>query len=963
MTPSDDVYTIKSNNPDFTIPGIDTSVGIQVPDSNLRSFQSLTSADGIYYNAALNVVVVFKDGADLSGIDFRGTSVMVQANNVSISNSKFDASSGLFAVKSYAGTANLLIDRCAFDGLKLDKLYSDFVIGEGANTTITNSSFVNAPADAIYIESGTVAGNYIAGGGYQSGAHADAIWVGKTTGQVNITGNLIDWRASPDAAIDTNNAIRITSENGDVSGVTVQDNVVLGGRYGILVTDLPTESDSTVGSIDNVAISHNVVDWGQFGPIKNLGVDTGLTYTGNLHASGPGGVVAYAGNPAFPSANVVTGSALADTLHGSSRADLITGGDGKDWISAGAGNDVIHSGLGRDYLTGGAGADHFLYASLSEMGTGYARDLITDFQAGIDKLYFAGLSDLPASAAGQTWRWLGSEGFAGNPLEVHYRFEGANTIVSLDVDGDMKADAEIELAGNIQLGAGDFLIASTSPLPVVSVGARVFEPISVILGTAGADTLTGTAAAEKLTGLSGDDIIQAGDGNDVINGGLGKDLMTGGAGQDRFVFEAAAESAVGGAYRDYIYDFVHGEDLIDLSQIDAVAATSAHELFAWIGSSSFTGAAGQLRYQQLASYGIVQADLNGDKIADFEFSLAGQHELVSTDFIFKLAPVNVSPLPRLDTLNNITGSATVDYLQGSAGADYMFGGDKNDWMSGGAGNDVLQSGAGRDYLTGGAGNDFFYYASLGEVGIGATRDLVTDFQAGTDRIFLSGAGLDPAKTWTWLGDAAFGGQALDVRYAYTSTNTVVSIDMDGNRTADAEIELSGRLNLQASDFFFATPGAGDQSAAPSTAEVPADTTRFDGTLGNDVLVGGAGGDLLVGGAGSDILTGGGGGDWFVFQAATDSLPSAASRDSITDFTPGSDRIDLSDFDAIPATAGIDGFSWLGTSGFSGAAGQLRYSAGSASTLVQADLNGDKVADFEIYLGGKLDLSSHDFLLT
>ncbi|MBX9641706.1 MAG: hypothetical protein K2X97_18900, partial [Mycobacteriaceae bacterium] len=252
MTPSDDVYTIKSNNPDFTIPGIDTSVGIQVPDSNLRPFQSLTSADGIYYNAALNVVAVVKDGADLSGIDFRGTSVMVQANNVSISNSKFDASSGLFAVKSYAGTANLVIDRSAFDGLKLDKLYSDFVIGEGANTTITNSSFVNAPADAIYIESGTVAGNYIAGGGYQSGAHADAIWVGKTTGPVNITGNLIDWRASPDAAIDTNNAIRITSENGDVSGVTVQDNVVLGGRYSILVTDLPTESDSTVGSIDNV---------------------------------------------------------------------------------------------------------------------------------------------------------------------------------------------------------------------------------------------------------------------------------------------------------------------------------------------------------------------------------------------------------------------------------------------------------------------------------------------------------------------------------------------------------------------------------------------------------------------------------------------------------------------------------------------------------------------------------------
>ena len=66
----------------------------------------------------------------------------------------------------------------------------------------------------------------------------------------------------------------------------------------------------------------------------------------------------------------------------------------------------------------------------------------------------------------------------------------------------------------------------------------------------------------------------------------------------------------------------------------------------------------------------------------------------------------------------------------------------------------------------------------------------------------------------------------------------------------------------------------------------ADTIAGNG--GDDILLGAGGNDRIAGGTGSDRLTGGGGADVFVFAPAD-------GHDRITDFTDGSDKIDLTGF--------------------------------------------------------------------
>jgi Ca2+-binding RTX toxin-like protein len=949
MASTSELQAIKDANPNFSIPGLDTGVGLQIAETSLKSPQTLTGTPGIYYSETQKIVVVYQDGITLSGIDLTGLSVMVQADNVTVSNCAFDATSGSFALKVYPGYANATIDHCSFDGLKLDRGFEDFIVSQGTNTTITNSTFVNAPRDAIYIENGTVSHNAISGGGYNTGAHPDAIWIGKTTGAVTISDNVIDWRNPADSRAETNNAIRVTGENGNVNDVTVTGNVILGGSTSVFISDGPTQTHPTVGTVTNVQVTGNIVDHGRWSYLNMEYRPSDLVYADNVLATGPSPAMAVGSNPEIATPNHITGSAAVDSLSGSAQADFIAGGNGGDWISAGGGNDVILSGAGHDYLTGGAGADYFMYTSVADVGIGAGCDLIMDFQVGLDKIYLAGLQGLPPLAADESWHFVGSKYFTGRPLEIRAYVSGSNnTIVAFDLDGDMTTDMEIALSGKLNLTAGDFLITITTPETAEAASFFATAPVATITGTAAGNTLNGTASSEEIYGLSGGDIINGGGGDDVIVGGADKDLLTGGAGRDRFVFESAADSKVGGTTRDFIQDFTHGQDVIDLSAIDANRGTTAYDTFSWIGTSSFSGAAGQLRYQFVGTYTVVYADTNGDKVADFEIGVAGNQYLVSSDFLFatvlpvaaaKMGWASVGETPNLDILNTIAGSSVADNLKGSSGADRITGGQGSDWISAGTGDDVIQGGAGRDYLTGGAGSDTFYFANVNESG-----DRITDFEAGRDKIYLADLDLPAGAqgaSWSWLGAGNYTGHALELRAYQSGAVTFVTADLDGDMKTDIWLELTGQVNVSGSDVIVANGViASPVSSAPAISS-PAN------------LIGAA--------AGADALSGVGGVDHFVFDWSTVSR-TGTGRDVITDFTQGEDVLDLSRIDGSLATAAGDAFDWIGISAFSGAAGQLRASTYSYGTVVQGDTNGDKVADFEILLTKQLELTSHDFLL-
>lgn len=164
----------------------------------------------------------------------------------------------------------------------------------------------------------------------------------------------------------------------------------------------------------------------------------------------------------------------------------------------------------------------------------------------------------------------------------------------------------------------------------------------VLKGNVANNILAGKSGDDNLFGLLGNDALVGGRGNDTMSGGLGFDRLTGGAGRDMlfgggqadiFDFNAIGETGKSAATRDIIKDFRSTIDDIDLSTIDANGAAAGHA-FVWRGGSGFTGGKGQLHYRfEGPAKTIVEGDINGDKVADFQIDVAGHKLLTAADFV------------------------------------------------------------------------------------------------------------------------------------------------------------------------------------------------------------------------------------------------------------------------------------------------------------------------------------------
>jgi Ca2+-binding RTX toxin-like protein len=143
-------------------------------------------------------------------------------------------------------------------------------------------------------------------------------------------------------------------------------------------------------------------------------------------------------------------------------------------------------------------------------------------------------------------------------------------------------------------------------------------------GNAANNVITGNDANNVLAGLGGADVISGGGGNDKIQGGLGGDTLTGGPGNDTFVLAAVADSAP--AAPDIIMDFLHGQDKLDFSAIDANTSSSkaakGDQAFLFAGQDPNV-VANSVTWFENGGNTIVQADVNGDTTADLSIVLIG----------------------------------------------------------------------------------------------------------------------------------------------------------------------------------------------------------------------------------------------------------------------------------------------------------------------------------------------------
>lgn len=142
--------------------------------------------------------------------------------------------------------------------------------------------------------------------------------------------------------------------------------------------------------------------------------------------------------------------------------------------------------------------------------------------------------------------------------------------------------------------------------------------------------LKGNRGDNVLAGGAGDDAIRGCAGDDRLLGGRGQDTLAGGRGNDVFAFHAAAESGDRSNLMDEITDFRRGQDLLDLSMIDADSATAANDAFTgFIDASAEFSAAGQLRFEG----GVLYGNTDGDRKAEFAIRLTGVTELSVADLV------------------------------------------------------------------------------------------------------------------------------------------------------------------------------------------------------------------------------------------------------------------------------------------------------------------------------------------
>jgi hypothetical protein len=479
-------------------PGIDTGVGNPMALSALALPSTLPTDPHapIYFVPARNQVVVKAGAPPLNGFDLRGCVVTVWGSNAVISNCTFDdqsiysaSNSGMNIIQE-KGASGLQVEDCTFAGTGAPVANVIFINGGYGQVNVSGCAFLKTPDHGIDLSWGSVTGCYFSQGGYRIGAHPDAISVLNTLGPVEISGNTIDWTNSPDQPVGeaNNNAIRITTENGNNTlGVTVENNILLGGQWTTTAyaTTINWPMDGTtkgaMGVMANVKFQHNYIGFGVWGAFNNAAPVGDATFNNNtiLDWSNP----MYSTNAWNTYYN--NGHGLQTTNFVQSFGGAITGALNASTTLYGNGyivgmhgtikETVFVGGFGAQIMSGGAGANVFKYLAISDSSQIGGEDAISNFDPAKDVIDLSAIDANLTVGGTQNFTFIGNAAFSGSGGQVRYVQDPTHnqTLVQADLVGDSNPDLIIRLSGLVNLSAANFAMTSAQSTADVTAGANL----------------------------------------------------------------------------------------------------------------------------------------------------------------------------------------------------------------------------------------------------------------------------------------------------------------------------------------------------------------------------------------------------------------------------------------------------------------------------------------------------------
>ncbi|WP_028970345.1 calcium-binding protein [Sphingomonas sp. URHD0057] len=512
------------------------------------------------------------------------------------------------------------------------------------------------------------------------------------------------------------------------------------------------------------------------------------------------------------SGETLNGTGVAETLNGLGGDDTLNGGGGSDALHGGAGNDVLNGGDGIDRLWGDDGNDilnpgsdaAFIYI---EGGVNRAGVYSVDGGSGFDTLVL----DYSAATKSQS-------------------ISGAQTLASPQV-------VNVEALNITGSQFSDFLTGSANADQLF--GGAGFDYLS---GGGGNDTLdAGAPGASSVTtigegGHSNDDAVSLDHlfsaGSDLPSVNIHIDSV------ETNVSELwGARPKAGGFYSFTVgeagdqafIDFTVDNELSDVAEFHIKDANGVE--VAWDGdpahaivfphagtyylevvifqdfnpwAKAHIDVTLSLEGADVLSHNVLEGGTGDDTYIVYAGTdqviekLGEGTDLVRSSFSYTLGD-NVENL-------TLTGAAAINGT-GNGLANVITGNSAANTLIGGGGGDTLIGGGGGDMLTGGVGADRFTLTNISD-SAPLTPDRITDFagKKDGDKIDLSAIDADA----TAAGDQAFklvnkfSGQAgqLTTSWDKATDTTSISLDVDGDRTADMVIQLSGHVSLTGGDFIF-----------------------------------------------------------------------------------------------------------------------------------------------------------------